>query len=251
MKPIILISGVNGISRLGRPTFELNKEYAWAVRLGGGTPFLAIDPEGAAEYAEAADGLLLSGGKDISPTLYGETYEEETRETDNARDKFETSLIEAFLEREKPILGICRGFQLLNIYFGGTLWHDIPSRFGVDHVGGSLHSVKCVHGLTLRGTFGQKALVNSYHHQALRRLGSGLLSAAVAKVGDEEIVEAFQHESLPVLGVQWHPERAISDAISPLSVEGSDMDRPALTDMIPLFFLFANLCRGTPRQPKR
>lgn len=125
---------------------------------------------------------------------------------DPARDAAEYALIDAFLQADKPIFGICRGHQLLNVYFGGSLIQHIPT--AEDHV---IHDrVDSVHGVCaepdsiLAGLYGREFPVNSAHHQAVDRVGKGLFVTASALDGT---VEALEHESLPVMSVQWHPER--------------------------------------------
>lgn len=159
---------------------------------------------------ERCDGLLLQGGTDIEPKRYGETPLQPAWAGDALRDRFEFDLLELFLRADKPVLGICRGFQVLNVVFGGSLYQDIPSQHrdtSVQHDGprycGASHAV-ALHG-PLREWYGvERGRVNSAHHQGIKQLGSGLHPQAFA---DDGICEAFvssQHRF--VHAVQWHPE---------------------------------------------
>ena len=164
-----------------------------------------IEAEYCPEYRDGFDGLVLCGGVDIDPARYGQPVMGSVG-MDPARDAAEYALIDAFLQADKPIFGICRGHQLLNVYFGGSLIQHIPT--AEDHV---MHDrVDSVHGVcaepdsVLANLYGREFPVNSAHHQAVDRLGEGLRITARALDGT---VEALEHMSLPVMSVQWHPER--------------------------------------------
>jgi len=229
IRPIVALTGSGGKTKAGWPCAQLDRRYAYAVSRGGGIPILGLEKARLEELASATSGLLLTGGTDISPALYGQSREALTQEPDLDRDTIELDLIDAFMAQGKPILGICRGCQILNARFGGKLWQDIPARFGVDHGGGVRHSIEIEPQTLLSSLFGASAIVNSYHHQAIARLGEGLVSVAKARAGDEWIIEAFSHESYPLLGVQWHPERSLDES------EGE-------TGMLKLFRDFMNNC---------
>ncbi len=158
------------------------------------------------------DGLLLSGGGDIAPDLYGQAAHPKLGRVERARDEFELALVTAALVRGLPILGICRGAQALGVALGGELVQDIPSQVEgaqthqSDGKPPARHPVRIAENSLLAGITGSSAmLVNSYHHQANSRLGADLRPVAWSKDGVIEAVE------LPgsgfVLGVQWHPER--------------------------------------------
>ena len=122
-----------------------------------------------------------------------------------ARDAYEIALLCAFLAAGKPIFGICRGMQLINVLLGGTLWEDLPMELANDaHMDGQMHEIVMREDSWLFPLFGEHFGVNSYHHQACRCLASGLVASAHAPDG---LIEAFCHERLPIYGVQWHPER--------------------------------------------
>ena len=151
--------------------------------------------------AQTFDGLLLSGGGDLSPALYGAPAIYRQTLSHTCRDMEELALIRAFCANQKPILGICRGIQVLNVFFGGTLFQDITGHSDCRHL---VRTVPMTRTASLLGPFFH---TNSYHHQAIDRLGEELYAAAYAKDG---IIEAIEHRSLPILGVQWHPERMIA-----------------------------------------
>ena len=167
------------------------------------------------QYVDALDGLVMQGGADVSPSSYGQQPLRPEWSGDAARDHYEMELVEGFLEQGKPIFGICRGAQLLNVFFGGSLYQDIPTlrpdacvhvdREAYDQL---THRVDFEPGSRLSRLYGGEVtggLVNSIHHQAVDRLGSDLLVEARSR--EDGIVEAIRSrgESF-VAGVQWHPE---------------------------------------------
>lgn len=171
---------------------------AWLT--AGGAVFESICPGQEIPELAAYDALLLTGGGDIEPSRYGETVLNDSVKSEPGRDELEFSLLNSFLTMDKPIAGICRGLQIINVYFGGTLWQDLPVPLGLTHTGENgndrIHPVVWSDGL--------KQEVNSYHHQAVRESAGCLRVCAQAPDG---IIEAAAHVSLPVRGVQWHPER--------------------------------------------
>ena len=206
-KPLICISsGSNRQPLTGSPIRSLTcpVSYPSAIEAAGGIPLLSAEqcPE---EMAELCDGLLLSGGEDMDPCWYGETVLNETVVIDSLRDRYEAELCRAFLRAEKPILAICRGFQLLNVVLGGDLWQDLTEQLGFIHSDARLrHPCYAEEGSVLQQLYGSEFRVNSTHHQAVRRLGEGLWVTARSVEG---IVEGYEHRTLPILGTQFHPER--------------------------------------------
>ena len=159
---------------------EALRNYTAAIYAAGGVPICSADTADAA----LCGGLLLPGGGDIGERL----------------DREEQRLIQSFVQRQRPILGICRGMQALNVYFGGVLLNDIPGH--QQPTGDMVHETLA--GGNLAGLLGRRPWVTSNHHQALRRVGQGL---QVVQTAPDGIIEAVEHRDLPVLGVQWHPER--------------------------------------------
>ena len=166
------------------------------------------------------DGLLLPGGGDIHPDFYGQLWQE-CKGVDWQRDTEELWLCREFLERGKPVLGICRGMQMLNVALGGTLLQHVE---GHGPVGGQdgLHLVTVQRGCFLDGLYGRRFVVNTAHHQALDELGYGLSPIQWAPDG---VVEGVVHRTLPVWGVQWHPERLEEGGRRKDTVDGQKLFR--------------------------
>ena len=163
------------------------------------------------------DGLVLQGGSDVAPESYGSRPLFEDRWLgDPRRDRLELKIIDLFMQQGKPILGICRGFQILNVYFGGTLYQDIPIQVtgaiphrSLDVYDGYIHGVRFAKGGLLARIYAREELrtVNSIHHQAVKDLGKGLVADAWCK--EDGLIEGYYHESTPegsIMGIQWHPE---------------------------------------------
>lgn len=161
------------------------------------------------ESLDKIDGLIICGGNDICPDFYGMENQGSVN-MDRERDELELTITKAFLDTGKPILGICRGYQLLNVALGGTLIQHIKSadshiaKNGAD----SVHKISAAEGTVLNKLYKNTFYVNSSHHQALLTLGQGLFVTAVA---DDGVIEAIEHESKPYIGVQFHPERMLDD----------------------------------------
>ena len=154
--------------------------------------------------AERMDGLLLSGGGDIHPRFYGRSISGQAACVDEQRDERERDLLRCFCEKRKPVFGICRGIQVLDVYFGGTLVRELCTAHLHEN---TKHSIVTAESGYLRGMLGERLTVNSYHHQAIRTLGRGLLVTAVSDA--DGVIEGIEHEALPVSAVQWHAERMI------------------------------------------
>jgi gamma-glutamyl-gamma-aminobutyrate hydrolase PuuD len=185
-------------------------DYVTAVERAGGRPIL-IPPstDGVAEALDAVDGLVFSGGADVDPTHYGADAHPETDEPQAVRDAGELALLRAALERDLPVLAICRGFQLLNVVRGGDLVQHLPEAVGHDehrHVPGqfSEHPVEVQEGTRLASLIGARSTVASHHHQAIGKIGEGLVQTAWAKDGTLEALEDPSRRF--AVGVQWHPE---------------------------------------------
>ncbi len=200
----------------------VNSAYLHAIQQAGGVP-VALPPQlsaaSLARLCRGLDGLLLTGGGDLDPALYGETPHPTVCEVAPARDALECSAVRIALDRRLPILAICRGVQLLNVALGGTLFQDVGTDPGTELAHSQreprdqpTHKVRVQAGSRLAETLGTDELeVNSMHHQAVKGLGAGL--AAVAWAPDR-IIEGVEvtDASRFVLGVQWHPEELCGDS---------------------------------------
>ena len=181
-----------------------NHYYIKAVKESGGIPILT-DPsyEGLEdELLELADGLILTGGGDIEPSLYHEKKDPKTKDIDIKRDNFEISLLKKAVEMEIPVLGICRGIQIINVAYKGTLYQDLPG-----HTYNKNHIINIKKNSILDKIFKKdKIEVNSYHHQGVKDIAPGF--EAIAK-SNEGIIEAIilDDNKKFIFGVQWHPER--------------------------------------------
>lgn len=199
----------------GKMVYTTNDTYVKAILDAGGLPLLIPacgHEEDYAELAEQLDGLLIPGGYDVNPLLYGEEAIPQTTYARQADDLFEYALIRKMAEWNKPILGICRGIQVINTAFGGTLYQDIPAQrpeSGCHRQEGGIryepfHHVDLEPDSRMAAIFGTHTLqVNTYHHQALKDVAEGFRVSGRARDG---IIEAFEHEKQYILAVQWHPE---------------------------------------------
>ncbi len=213
-KPRILVSGY--------PNASLTAPYAKAVEAAGGIAVAGYAPTPDPQY----DGLILCGGADISPTLYGQEPSG-AEETDPTRDEAEAQLLKTYLSYGKPVFGICRGAQLINAALGGALLQNIAGHRAPVRGAPAFHPVRAVEGSVLFDLYDRDFTVNTYHHQAILSLGNGLVATARAQDG---VIEGFEHTRLPILGVQWHPERILN---------GEEGSAPGL----PLFRYFLCLCQ--------
>jgi len=154
--------------------------------------------------------LLLTGGGDVEPSLYNEPKRPETDDVSPARDAMELKLIERFLKAKKPIFGVCRGQQILNVALGGKLLQHLPPEVLTNHKGSQdvVHSIRWIPETAMGEKLGQALDVNSAHHQAInpQAIGAGLVACAWSVDGVIEAVEGSVHGS-PLRAVQWHPER--------------------------------------------
>ena len=195
------------------PTVAQSKYMESLARAGAGMHWVELsDPEQAVQYALTCDGLLLPGGGDMDPKFYGQARIPACGEPNLLRDAAEPLLLRAFLAADKPVLGICRGIQVMNAVLGGDLYQDIKPFEHLPHNGhwAKVHTVTVRRGTLLSRILGQDTvLVNSQHHQAVDRVAPGFTLAALSEDG---IVEAIEKpDARFCLGVQWHPEW-LSDA---------------------------------------
>lgn len=234
--------GKNGRASLGS-TFFLPQRYCRALEQAGGVPVILSPTESrsvAIRTLDRLDGLLISGGNfDIHPSLYGEKPIKELGEIKEERTEFELNLTRLALKRDLPLLGICGGAQALNVALGGTLYQDIATQLteAIEHqqskkkrIAG--HRIQVRSGTRLAKILGRPFLeVNTTHHQAVKRLGTGLVINATAEDGLIEGIESSRHSF--VLGVQWHPE-----ALAPKSLHQRK-----------IFSVFVDACRAFRRRP--
>lgn len=192
--------------------------------------------------AQSFDGLLLPGGGDINPESYGEMIQGSVP-VEKWVDRLQFSLLEEFIRLSKPILGICRGLQLINVQFKGSLIQNLESASmhrrhpdGQDQV----HTCQAVKGSWLSMLYGESFSHNSSHHQAVSRLGKGLV--VDSRCPEDGVVESLHHATLPIFAVQWHPERMC------LAHERSDT-----VNGMEIFSYFCRLCGGVsdPDDPYR
>ena len=190
---------------------SIRSAYLNAILDHGGIPCPLVpttDPARIADLWESLDGLLFSGGVDVDPLHYGETVKHPTVEINPGRDAFELTLFEAFLKTRKPILGICRGVQLMNVGLGGSLVQHIEGHRQTPAPRNELtHEVLVADDSLLARLCGCTRLpVNSFHHQAVKHLGKGAVISAITENGVVEGIELPQTLHPFFLGVQWHPE---------------------------------------------
>lgn len=213
--------GVSGSMDREETKYMILSDYMRSLTEAGAAPVLLcpdMTPEELNACVNRLDGLMLAGGNDVDPNLYGQEPVSALGEVNPRRDRFETALIRAFLQAKKPIFGICRGIQAMNVALGGALWQDLPSQYRrPDGRPPMAHQQTCLgqypfHRVTvadhslLKRVLGVDALdVNTFHHQAVSVQAPGCVASAVA---DDGVIEAIELPGYPfVLGVQWHPER--------------------------------------------
>ena len=192
------------------------EDYLQSIELAGALPIaipLYLKDETLKEYIDLCDAFLIPGGIDVDPSFYNEEKEEKCGTTNKEYDNYQIKLIKMIMESGKPILGICRGLQILNVAFGGSLIQDIPSSID-NHLTHNqeneryetIHEVMIDEDSFLYPLLGNKAQVNSKHHQSIKEVGEGLKVVAESSDG---VIEAIEGISYPLIAVQWHPENFI------------------------------------------
>ena len=214
------IIGITALYDTERESLWMLPAYVERVRAAGGVPVIlpmTTDKAEIERLISMLDAVLLAGGQDVSPDLYGMKDETGTVEPCPARDAFETTLLQTAVSRRQPVLGICRGLQLINAVFGGTLYQDLPIQHPspVCHrqdrpYTNPAHTVALIEGSGLGNLLKTDEIaVNSCHHQAIRTLAPSLRAAAMSRDG---LIEAAERPDLPFLrAVQWHPEMLQKD----------------------------------------
>jgi putative glutamine amidotransferase len=216
-RPLIGLTTSRGRNKNGLSQLTITEAYVQALTLAGALPVML--PLGAPDYdleelLTRLDGLLLTGGGDVAPERYGSRAHPLVSEVDQDRDRVEIQLIQSALERELPVLGICRGLQVMNVTLGGSLYEDLQDQrpnthnhqFFPEHPRSyQAHLVTIENGSHLQLILStQSAQVNSFHHQGIRRLARGTRATAFAPDG---VIEGLELEAYPFgLAVQWHPE---------------------------------------------
>ncbi|MCT9930296.1 gamma-glutamyl-gamma-aminobutyrate hydrolase family protein [Planotetraspora sp. A-T 1434] len=195
--------------------------YARAVEKAGGAPVLLppMSPVAAGDYVRGLDGLILAGGVEIDPSLYGEAADSRVEEPQGHRDRFELALTRAAVEADLPILAISRGMHMLNIAQGGTLIPWLPEVVAHERHETARHLVTVSVSSKLGKAIGDRAEVTGAHHQAVKRLGTNLLAVAWA---DDQIVEGIELQGHRfAVGVQWHPERGTDNRLVEALIDAS------------------------------
>lgn len=226
MKPIIGVSGTQllnpGRGFEGALVAYTPQNYIDIVQGVGATPIML--PVGTAEDAknmvELIDALILTGGHDVNPALYGEEPHRNLTGIFPKRDAFDFALYAAAIEKGIPVLGVCRGLQIINVYHGGSLYQDLPTQYGDElllHVQKApfdipMHSISVQTESRLYEAVGANTRVNTFHHQAIKQLGNDLKAVAHSVDGIVEAIESAD-PNIDMIALQWHPEiMATTDA---------------------------------------
>lgn len=230
MKPLIgILANLATIDKgafTGIERVHLTNSYIHAVEKAGGVPIVIPvneNKENIKIQIEAMDGIIISGGDDVTPMLYKEEPVRELGYVYQVADEFDIEAIKVALEQDKPILGICRGLQILNVALGGSLYQDLKYIKG-SHIQHNqqtkpylgTHYIDIKEDSILKEIINEKILVNSYHHQSVKTLGSNLKVIAYSNDG---VIEAVQRIGKKfVLGVQWHPELMVDHSEHMLNI---------------------------------
>lgn len=227
MKPIICIAPAPAVEPMfHNDAWMVNKKYFMAVSASGGVPVMPTDIELVDEYARLCDGLILTGSAMFVPSP---DYAPQAKVVEKKkRDPFDAQLFYAFERAGKPVFGICRGQQNINVFLGGTLAKKFKLTDGVEHMMRK-HEITAAPGSLLFELFGEKFVTNSRHNNRIDQLAEGLKVTATSPDG---VIEAVEHVSEPVYAVQWHPERMRGDLPDPF-------DAP---DTTVLFKRFNEIC---------
>lgn len=193
---------------------DQTKNYENAFSNLGVRPVTSLHVPNISHY----DGLILPGGGDIDPKLFGQ-LNHGSRVIDPVLDRLQLTILHSFVLHKKPVLGICKGMQLINIYFGGDIVQHLPSYKQHQYEGqDQVHDTAAVSGSLLHRLYGEHFAVNSAHHQGVDMPGQGILYTQSCPDG---VIEGLTHSFLPVIGVQWHPERMCFHYNRPDTVDGA------------------------------
>lgn len=221
MKKIIAVLGYGTkrcISSFSYPSDVINAAYSSALIKAGALPFLVpstLNKGIIKETVSRIDGILIPGGNDIDPSLYGEKREEYTLDADRKNDLFQMKMLEEAILQKKAVFGICRGCQLINVLFGGTLYQDIrkEKEKAIEHARldipeGHAHDVIIEKGSMLYDAEKKERIeVNSLHHQGIKKIGKGLNKTAYSV--QDGLVEGIENREMKLFAVQWHPEALV------------------------------------------
>lgn len=233
MKPIILITGEEGFDPdFGAQNFVISRKYSDYIAKSGGLPLMPEDIRVANEYVKLAKGLLLTDGPNIHRGRYRKYYTrwEDMKSVCSTRDDFEFTLFKLFYEAGKPIFGIGRGMQIINVALGGDLFIEDEKKVSSKETeqdsdtAGPKHNIILKEHTKLNSIIGNQLSAYSFNSQKVDHVGKGLIISAYSQNSD---IEAFEHETLPIYGIQWHPK----------TVENEDIN-----DL--LFHSFIELCKG-------
>jgi putative glutamine amidotransferase len=237
---VVITSITRDVTTLGvdMPNATVHRRFGELVQRAGGVPIYADHHAAPDALADHVHAVVINGGGDVAPAHYGATPHPRTYGVEERRDAFEIDLVRAATARGVPVLGICRGIQLVNVALGGTLVQHVPDAVGRDHMCADaldqlVHEVVLAPESQLAALYGRDRMrVNSIHHQAVDRPGRGMRVTATAPDGT---IEGIESEDGRVLGVQWHPEL---------------LAEPAVREHLPLFqWLLAAGDEGPRRSP--
>ena len=184
----------------GRPQFTHN--YEFILRTLGVSPKVTLS----LGELESCEFLILPGGGDITPAFFGQKNKG-SKNIDTELDILQIQALDLFVRLKKPVLGICKGMQLINVFFGGSILQHLPTAcIHAYQEGDRFHTTRTIDGSILHQLYGEHCMVNSAHHQGISIPGKQL---TVIQTSEDDVIEGIRHEHLPILGVQWHPERLL------------------------------------------